>query len=50
MTLDKIDQKFIKCVKHTGDARLIQKACEILSLLHRLRRGKDTISDLTSLL
>ncbi|MET3556791.1 hypothetical protein ABIC50_006740 [Burkholderia sp. 567] len=50
MTPDEIDQKFIKCVKHTGDARLIQNACEILSLLHRLPRGKDTISDLTSLL
>ncbi|WP_175735600.1 MmgE/PrpD family protein [Burkholderia ambifaria] len=50
MTPDEIDQKFIKCVKHTGDARLIQNACAILSLLHRLPRGKDTISDLTSLL
>ncbi|MFP3616865.1 hypothetical protein SB778_43240, partial [Paraburkholderia sp. SIMBA_050] len=47
MTPDEIDQKFIKCVKHTGDARLIQNACAILSLLHRLPRGKDTISDLT---
>ncbi|QQC64386.1 MmgE/PrpD family protein [Paraburkholderia ginsengisoli] len=50
MTSDEIDQKFIKCLKHTGNTRLIEKSCEILSLLHRFPRGEGTVSDLTSLL
>lgn len=45
-----IDQKFIKCVKHTQDARLNENAEELLSLMHGFPSDKGAISDLMSLL
>ena len=50
MTLDEIDQKFIRCIKHTEDTRLIGNTSESLSLLHGFPSDKGTISDLTPLL
>ncbi|SIT48323.1 conserved hypothetical protein [Paraburkholderia piptadeniae] len=50
MSLEEIDQKFIKCVRHTQDTKLNESAGDLLSLLHGFPSGRGTISDLMSLL
>ncbi len=50
MSLEEIDQKFIKCVRHTQDTNLNGNADALLSLLHGFLSGRGTVSDLMSLL
>ena len=48
MSMEEIDQKFIKCVRHTQNTKLNGNADELLSLLHGFPSGRGTISDLIS--
>ena len=49
MSLEEIDQKFIKCVRHTQDTNLNGNVDALLSLLHGFPSGRSTVIDLMPL-